>query len=75
MRDVERLDRFYDELKRIHKLYFPDWREFQLFYNMFADMKEDPFYWETDQAINYIQEYANKYGSKLARRLDDKCIK
>lgn len=64
MRPIERLDRFYDELKRIHKEYFPDWREFQLFYNMFRDMEEDPFYWETDQAIDFIQKYAEKYGRK-----------
>ena len=74
MRNPERLDTFYDELKRIHKLYFPDWREFQLFYNMFADMKQDPFYWETEEAIAYIQDYAEKYGSKLAKSLGGKCI-
>lgn len=64
MRPIERLDKFYDELKRIHKEYFPDWREFQLFYNMFRDMEEDPFYWETDQAIDFIKKYAEKYGRK-----------
>lgn len=63
MRPIERLDRFYDELKRIHKEYFPDWREFQLFYNMFSDMNEDPFYWETDKAIEFINEYAKKFGT------------
>ena len=33
MRDPERLDAFYDELKRIHKTYFPDWRFGQLVEN------------------------------------------
>lgn len=64
MRPIERLDRFYDELKRIHKEYFPDWREFQLFFNMFRDMEEDPFFWETDRAIKFIRAYAEKYGKK-----------
>lgn len=67
MRPIERLDTFYDELKRIHKEYFPDWREFQLFYNMFSDMKEDPFYWETDKAISFIRDYAEKYGRKFEK--------
>ena len=26
MRDPNRLDRFYDEVKKIHKISFPDWR-------------------------------------------------
>ncbi len=26
MRDINRLDKFYDELKEIHKKHFPDWR-------------------------------------------------
>ena len=30
MRNPERLDLFYDELKRIHKEAFPDWRFGQL---------------------------------------------
>ena len=67
MRPIERLDRFYDELKRIHKEYFPDWREGQLFYNMACELKEDPFFWETDKAIEFIQEYANKHGVKKVK--------
>ena len=65
MRDINRLDVFYDTLKKIHKTYFPDWREFQLFYNMFSEMTEDPFFWETDKALVFIKEYANKYGRKM----------
>lgn len=65
MRKPERLDKFYDELCRIHKTYFPDWREFQLFYNMFGDMTEDPFFWETDKALQFIEEYAKKYGRAM----------
>ena len=65
MRDIKRLDKFYDRLKEIHKTYFPDWREFQLFYNMFSEMKEDPFFWETGQALQFIEDYAKKYGRKV----------
>ena len=65
MRKIERLDVFYDELKRIHKENFPDWREFQLFVNMFSEIKEDPFFWETDKALEFIREYEKKYGRKM----------
>ena len=36
MRNPERLDSFYDELKRIHKEAFPDWRFGQLCSNFFG---------------------------------------
>ena len=65
MRDIKRLDKFYDRLKEIHKTYFPDWREFQLFYNMMCELKEDPFFWETEQALQFIEDYAKKYGRKV----------
>lgn len=64
MRNPERLDKFYGELCKIHKTYFPDWREFQLFYNMFSEMTEDPFFWETDKGLEFIKDYAKKYGKK-----------
>ena len=34
MRDVQRLDGFYEELKRVHKEYLPDWRFGQFVYNL-----------------------------------------
>ena len=62
MRDKERLDKFYDELKQIHKEYFPDWRFGQLFSNFFGWLmsikKIDMFFPEENKMIEYIREYA-----------------
>lgn len=44
MRDIERLDNFYDKLKHIHKTYFPDWRFGQLISNFLSFMGKDYFY-------------------------------
>lgn len=36
MRNPDRLDSFYDELKKIHKEHFPDWRFGQWCSNFFG---------------------------------------
>lgn len=68
MRNVERLDVFYDELKRIHKEYFPDWRFGQLCSNMFGwimkEKKIDIFFPEEDKMLEYIREYAELFQRK-----------
>lgn len=51
MRDVKRLDNFYNELKQIHKTYFPDWRFGQLISNFLSYISKDCFYWEEDKFI------------------------
>lgn len=62
MRKVERLDEFYDELKEIHKKYFPDWRFGQLCSNFFGylatEKKMDLFFPEESEMIKYIREFA-----------------
>lgn len=62
MRKVERLDEFYDELKEIHKKYFPDWRFGQLCSNFFGylatEKKTDLFFPEEKEMIKYIREFA-----------------
>lgn len=62
MRDKERLDKFYGELKQIHKEYFPDWRFGQLCSNFFgwlmSNKKIDMFFPEENKMIEYIREYA-----------------
>lgn len=63
MRKPERLDSFYDRLKEIHKLSFPDWRFGQLIYNLMAEIG-DPFFYEEEEMIKIIEEYASKYGKK-----------
>lgn len=63
MRDANRLDKFYDELKEIHKKNFPDWRFGQLIVNVLADWQaktgRDIFFPEEDEMIKIFKEYAN----------------
>lgn len=62
MRDPNRLDKFYDEMKEIHKRYFPDWRVGQLCANFFgwlmAEKGRDLFFPEEDEMIEHLREYA-----------------
>ena len=57
MRNVDRLDEFYEELKMIHAKFFPDWRFGQFICNFLSEYG-DPFYWEEDRFITKIKEYA-----------------
>ena len=65
MRNPHRLDAFYDELKMVHKEYFPDWRFGQLCSNFFGwlavEKKMDLFFPEENEMIEYIREYVNKW--------------
>lgn len=64
IRQVERLDTFYNELKEIHKKYFQDWRFGQFCSNFFgwlmAEKGVDLFFPEEDKMLEYIREYAAK---------------
>lgn len=61
MRDINRLDKFYDELKEIHKKHFPDWRFGQFLVNVLADWqaktKRDIFFLEEDEMIQIFRDY------------------
>lgn len=63
MRNPNRLDKFYDEMKKIHKKSFPDWRFGQLMSNFFgwlySEKKRDCFFPEEDEMIECLREYAN----------------
>lgn len=63
MRNQNRLDKFYDEMKKIHKKSFPDWRFGQLMSNFFgwlySEKKKDCFFPEEGDMIEYFKEYAN----------------
>lgn len=63
MRNPNRLDAFYEEMKEIHKKSFPDWRFGQLMSNFFgwlmSEKKRDLFFPEEDKMIEYFREYAN----------------
>lgn len=64
MRSPERLDVFYDELKRIHKEHFCDWRFGQFCSNFFgwlaSDKGVDLFFPEEDKMAEYLQEFAGE---------------
>lgn len=64
MRDINRLDKFYDELKEIHKKNFPDWRFGQMIVNVLADWqaktKRDIFFPEEDEMIQIFRDYVNE---------------
>ena len=55
MRDVNRLYGFYDELRRIHMTYVPDWRFGQFMYNIFGT--QDIFYLEEDDVVKRVKQY------------------
>lgn len=63
MRKVDRLDKFYDELKEIHKKSFPDMRFGQLMMNFLgfvsSTKERDPFFPEDDEMIKLLKEYVN----------------
>ena len=55
MRDPNRLYSFYDELRKLHMTYVPDWRFGQMIMNVFCTM--DIFYMEDDEILRHIREY------------------
>jgi len=63
MRDVNRLDGFYDKMKEIHKREFPDWRFGQFMLNFFS-YYGDPFYLEEDKFIEKLEDYVKFLNSK-----------
>ena len=69
MRDINRLDNFYDNLKSIHKSYIPDWRFGQFIMNFmgwyYNKYKRDCFYIEEDKMIKYIEEFVDEVKGSL----------
>lgn len=62
MRDPNRLDKFYEELNKIHKEHFPDWRFGQLMMNFLGWVqatKGDPFFPEEAVMLGYLKEYCS----------------
>ena len=64
MRDPNRLDSFYENLKAIHKNYIPDWRFGQFCSNFFGWLMQtkrvDLFFPEEDEMLEYLNEYVNE---------------
>ena len=59
MRNPNRLDNFYDELYKIHKENFPDWRFGQFIMN-FLNWNGDFFYLEENNFLERIKEFVNE---------------
>lgn len=63
MRDINRLDNFYDKFKEFHKN-VPDWRFGQFIMNFMSwyynKYKRDCFYIEDNKILNYIEEFIDK---------------
>jgi hypothetical protein len=60
MRDANRLDDFYDRLKKVHKEKFSDLRFGQFMMCVLGDMQasgRDPFFPEEDEMIKFIEEW------------------
>lgn len=64
MRDPNRLDNFYDEMKKLHMKNFPDWRFGQLMSNFFGwvyeQYKMDIFFPEEDKMIELFKKYCEE---------------
>ena len=62
MRDPNRLDSFYNTMRKIHRKTFPDWRVGQLMSNFFgwlySEKKIDLFFPEEDEMLKYFKEFA-----------------
>ena len=67
MRDKKRIKKFCDELATIWENKCPDYRFGQMICNIFGDMvaseRRDPFFPEEDEMISYIKNYFNWKGN------------
>lgn len=57
MRDPNRLDNFYENLKKMHKENVPDWRFGQLISNFVSWYGKDIFYLEESQFMSKLNEF------------------
>lgn len=57
MRNPNRLDKFYEDLKKLHKENVPDWRFGQLISNFEAWYGNDIFYLEENQFVSKLNEF------------------
>lgn len=64
MRDPNRLDNFYEQMKQIHKENFPDWRFGQFIMNFLAWYGRDPFYLEEGKFIERLNIYVASLKNK-----------
>ena len=64
MRNPDRLDNFYDEMKELHKKHYCDYRFGQLMSNFFSWLyntyKVDLFFPEEDKMLNWFYEFCGE---------------
>lgn len=64
IRNPNRLYGFYNEVKRLHMTYFPDWRAGQFWMNFLGwvqnKKKRDPFLPEESEMLTYLKEYCGE---------------
>lgn len=64
MRDPNRLDNFYDEMKKLHMERMPDIRFGQLMCNflgwVYQTYKIDPFFLEEDKMMQFFEKYSEE---------------
>lgn len=64
MRNPDRIDEFTNELNRIWKTYYTDWRFGQFMSNFFSWLysvkKIDMFFPEEDKMLEYLKEFTEK---------------
>lgn len=60
MRDPERLEEFYAQMKKVHKKNFPDWRFGQFMVNFLGwlGQRRDAFFPEEDEMVVYLKQFA-----------------
>lgn len=63
MRNPDRLDSFYEELKKMHKDKVPDWRFGQLILN-FIRWYGDPFFLEEKGFLEKLREFITLIGKE-----------
>lgn len=65
MRDPNRLEDFYGQMKEIHIKYFPELRFGQLMSNFFGwlmvERKRDLFFPEEDEMMRHFEDYAKTH--------------
>ena len=68
MRNPDRLDNFYDEMKALHKKHFSDWRFGQFMSNFFGwvyeTYKMDIFFPEEDKMLDWFYEFCGEKRNK-----------
>ncbi len=65
MRNPDRIEHFLDEIGKVWREKFPDWRFGQLMYNFFSVLG-DPFYYEEDEFLEALKAYSNRENPKEA---------